>query len=195
VTQPAGHPIELSADDDLRLSRVTVFFRYFLAIPHLIVLVLFGIVAWIVWFVAWWVALFIGRVPDGMHGLLASYLRYATHVNAYFLLLANPFPPFGGGSSYAVDALIAPAARQGRLTIFFRFLLAIPALILTYVFGIVNRVIAILTWFYALVTGRMAGGMRDTSIWLLRYEIQTQGYLMLLTSTYPSLSGGPKVSS
>ena len=32
--------------------------------------------------------------------------------------------------------------------------------------------------------------MRDISAWLLRYELQTNGYMMLLTGTYPSLSTG-----
>ena len=34
-------------------------------------------------------------------------------------------------------------------------------------------------------------GMRDISAWMLRYELQTYGYLFLLTGRYPSLSGAP----
>jgi hypothetical protein len=39
----------------------------------------------------------------------------------------------------------------------------------------------------------MSQGMRDLSAWLLRYEVQTLGYAMLLTGKYPSLGGGPQV--
>ncbi len=69
--------------------------------------------------------------------------------------------------------------------------MAIPAFILSYVFRLVNSVVAVLSWFYCLATGRMNEGMRNISSWLLRYEIQTHGYLMLLTGRYPSLEGAP----
>ena len=77
------------------------------------------------------------------------------------------------------------------MTVFFRVLLAIPALFLCYVFRLVNQVIAFLGWFYCLFTGHMHRGMRDISAWMLRYELQTYGYLFLLTGRYPSLSGAP----
>ena len=80
------------------------------------------------------------------------------------------------------------------MTVFFRIFVAIPALVLTYVFRTVNGVIAFLAWFYCLATGRMHEGMRNTSAWLLRYEVQTYAYLLLLTGRYPSLAGAPTVS-
>ena len=110
----------------------------------------------------------------------------------YLLLLADPYPPFSGGDGpYPVDVRIAPAQPQSRLTIFFRILLAIPALVLTYIFRVVNQVVALLGWFYSLAMGRMHQGLRDISAWLLRYETQTWAYVLLLTGRYPSLSGAP----
>ena len=35
--------------------------------------------------------------------------------------------------------------------------------------------------------------MRDISLWMLRFEVQTYAYLMLLTSKYPSFAGAPTV--
>jgi hypothetical protein len=186
------HPIGLVVDDDLRRNRLTVFFRLLLAIPQLVWLGLWGIVAYVGWIVAWVVALVTGRVPDGLHAFLARYVRATTHVYAYVLLLADPWPPFGGApGSYPVDLRVDTPERQSRLTILFRLLLAIPALLLSYVFRIVNQLIAILGWFYCLATGRMHEGMRDLSAWMLRYEVQTYCYLGLLTARYPSLAGGP----
>jgi hypothetical protein len=185
------HPIGLIVTDDLQRNRLTVFFRLLLAIPHFIVVALWGIVAELALLVAWFAAIFTGRVPDGLHNFIASWLRYATRVTAYTFLLADPFPPFGSGGSYPVDARIDPAQPQSRLTVFFRLFLAIPALLLTYVFRAVNQIVALLGWFYALATGRMNEGMRDISAWLLRYETQTWGYVFLLTGRYPSLAGAP----
>src|SRR5579871_2147726 len=163
------HPIGLTVTDDLRRSRLTVFFRLLLALPSLIWLGLWGILAEIVLVVAWFGALFTGRVPESIHALLASFIRFSTRLNAYSLLLANPFPGFTNGQPYPVDARIAPAAAQSRLTVLFRIILAIPAVILTYVFRIVNNVVAFLSWFYILFTGRMNEGMRNISLWLFKY--------------------------
>jgi len=190
--QPHHHPIGLVVDDDLRRNRLTVFFRLLLAIPQLIVIWLWGYIAVIAVVIAWFAALVLGRVPDGLHGFVARYLRASTHVNAYILLLADPWPPFAGEpGSYPVDLRVDPPAHQNRLTVFFRTLLAIPAFVLTYIFGIVNRIVAFFGWFYCLALGRMNEGMRDVSAWMYRYEVQTLGYAMLLTSRYPSLGGGP----
>jgi hypothetical protein len=192
TASPPTHPIGLIVTDDLKRSRLTVFFRLLLVIPHLFVLMIWTILAEIVLLIAWIVGIFTGRVPDGLHNLLAGYIGYATRVNAYILLLANPWPTFGS-QPYPIEVHIAPAAQQSRLTIFFRLLLAIPAMILSYVFRLVNNIIAFLSWFYALFTGRMNEGMRNTSAWLFRYELQTYAYVFLLTGTYPNLAGAPKV--
>ena len=169
-----------------------MFFRLLLAIPQLIWIALWGIVVYIAVLVAWFAALFTGRVPDGLHDFIARYLRALTHVSSYLFLLADPWPPFGGvEGTYPVDARVDPAAPQSRLTVFFRLILAIPALLLVYVFRLVNQIIAFIGWFYCLATGHMHQGMRDISAWLLRYEVQTYGYIFLLTGEYPSFMGVP----
>ena len=92
---------------------------------------------------------------------------------------------------HPIGLIVTDDLQRSRLTVFFRLLLAIPALLLTYVFRLVNQCVAFLGWFYCLFTGHMNQGMRDISAWLLRYEVQTYAYLMLLTSRYPSLAGAP----
>jgi hypothetical protein len=185
------HPIGLILTDDLQRSRLTVFFRLLLVIPHVIVLYIWGIVACVAVIVAWLVAIFTGRVPDGLHNFIAQYLRYSTHVLGYLYLLADPWPSFSPSDPYPIDVRIGGPEPQGRLGVFFRIILAVPALILASIFRNVNGIVAFLGWFYALATGRMSQGMRDLSAWLLRYEVQTYGYVGLLTSRYPSLSGAP----
>jgi Domain of unknown function (DUF4389) len=183
------HPIEMTVSPDLRRTRLTVFFRLILVIPQAIWLGLWGLLVYICVIFAWFAALFTGKVPDGMHDFIASYLRCLTRVSAYTLLLSDPWPPFGGNEGgYPVDLLIAPPARQNRWITFFRNLLVIPALLLDYVFRLVNNMIAFLGWFVCLFTGQMNEGMQNLSIWLLRYEVQTLAYMLLLTDRYPSLS-------
>jgi hypothetical protein len=182
------HPIQLVVTDDLRRNRLTVIFRLILVIPHLIWLVLWGIAVWFAIIVAWFVALFAGRVPDGLHNFIASYTKYQTHVNAYFSIAANPFPSFSGGAGYPVGVEIAPAAKQNRLTVLVRLLLAIPAFIVLYILQLVAQLVMILAWFYALFAGKLAKGLRDVLTYWLRYQAQTLGYVGLLTGRYPSFS-------
>src|SRR5213594_3213014 len=98
----ASHPIRLRVEDDLKRNRLTVFFRLLLVIPHAIVVVLWAVLAFFAAIAAWFAALFTGRVPSGLHTFLVQFLRYATRVNAYLFLIADPFPPFGAGGSYPV---------------------------------------------------------------------------------------------
>jgi 2-(1,2-epoxy-1,2-dihydrophenyl)acetyl-CoA isomerase len=185
----ATHPISLVVRDDLRRWRLTVFFRLLLALPHLVVQSLWGIVAYLVVIAAWFVALVKGRVPDRMHGFVARYLRYQVHVNAYVFLLADPFPRFRGEfGTYPIDLAIAPAARQARWKTLLRVILVIPAFVFTYVLNQVLQIVALIGWFAALILGRMPRGMRDLMAYCLRYQTQTYGYLALLTDRYPTLS-------
>ena len=71
---PAGlrpHPITVSAEEDLRRSRLTVFFRLLLAIPHFVWLALWSIVAIFAVIGSWFVTLFRGTAPDSLHRFLA----------------------------------------------------------------------------------------------------------------------------
>jgi hypothetical protein len=185
------HPIRLVVTDDGRRSRLTVFFRFLLVIPHWIWLALWAIAALVVTVLNWFATLFAGRSPQGFHDFLARYLRYTTHVSAYGYLLANPFPGFSGvPGSYPVDLGVDPPEQQGRLGVFFRLILAIPAWIFATVLGYVVQVISLLGWFVCLALGRMPEGMENLGLYCLRFTQQSYAYVMLLTSRYPSL-GAP----
>ncbi len=185
---PAPHPIRLVVTDDLVRSRLTVFLRLLLAIPHLIWLTLWSVGVFVVVIVAWFAALFTGRVPDALHRFMAAYVRYSTHVTAYVSLTANPFPAFDGSAGYPIDVDVADATTQSRLTVFFRAILAIPAYIVANVLQNVLYVLAFLAWFVALFTARLPKGMRDLMTYCVRYQAQTYGYSLLLTQRYPSFS-------
>ena len=183
------HPVRLIANDDLRRSRLTVFFRLLLVIPHLIVLFVWAVAAEVAMVIAWIAGVLLGRVPDGLHNFMASFVRYATRVRAYYGILADPYPPFGSGGTYPIDVEIDAPASQSRLSIFFRLLLAIPALILAYVFQIGLNIVALFGWIVSVITGRMPQGLENLGTYCLRWETQTWAYLFLLTGRYPSLSG------
>jgi hypothetical protein len=59
-----------------------------------------------------------------------------------------------------------------------------------YVLSGLSNILAIFSWFVALILGRVPEGIRNFAALALRIEIQTFGYLMLLTGRYPSFNVG-----
>lgn len=179
-------PIRLEVTDELRRSRLTVFFRLALAFPHLVWLTLWGILAFFVVVLNWFAVVFNGAAPPWAHRFLAAFLRYQTHVFAFLYLVANPFPGFvGAAGSYPVELHVAERVQQNKWTAFFRLVLAFPALLLAGAFSQVLLIVAVLGWFASLFTGEMPRGLRNLGALALRYTGQTYGYLFLLTGAYP----------
>ncbi|MDQ3065827.1 MAG: DUF4389 domain-containing protein [Actinomycetota bacterium] len=210
----SDHPIRLLVTDDLRRSRLTVFFRLLLAIPHFIFVVLWSVVAFFAAIAGWFAALVTGRLPNNLHGFLAAYVRYVTHLGAYLALAANPYPGFTGDPGYPVDIEIPHGERQPRWKIAIRLLLAIPALLLAATLGSgfgggsytggqsdgaanaqwftssgvggVAALCAFFGWFAAMALGRMPGGLRNLGAYGLGYTAQAYAYVLLLTERYPN---------
>jgi len=75
-------------------NRVTVFFRIFLMIPHLIALAVLGVAAFVVYVIAWFAVLFTGRFPEGMRNFVLGVMRWYVRLSSYSLLLHDVYPPF-----------------------------------------------------------------------------------------------------
>lgn len=179
-------PVVLETTDDLARNRLTVFFRLLLAIPHIVWLALWGVVAFFAAIGNWFATLFGGAAPQGLHRFLARYMRYQAHVGAYVYLVGNPFPGFTGEQgSYPVELRIAERAPQNRWKVGFRIVLALPALMIASAYGTLLFAIALLGWFASLFTGRMPLGLRNAGALGLRYSAQFYGYVFLVTDAYP----------
>ncbi len=213
----APHPVRvLLRDDSLERSRLTVFLRLILAIPHFVWLVIWGIATLAATVANWVATLLLGRSPRSLHHFISSYLRYATHVGAYLSLAANGYPEFMGvAGSYAVDLEVDEPVAQRRLVTLLRLPLAIPGFIawsaLTgYGQGIGSRttlnghstsfsystsgvlgVVAVLAWFACLARGRMPEGFRNLGVYSLSYGAQFGAYVACLTDRYPDATPAP----
>ena len=179
------HPVRMVVADDLVRSRLTVLFRLLLAIPHFAWFALWSIAVVFAALAAWLAALARGRVPSGLHGFLAAYVRYAVHLQAYVFVVGRRFPGFTGRPGYGIDAEVDPPQPQRRLVTLFRLVLAVPALFLAGALWGVLFVAGFLGWWYALVRGRMPEGLRNLGAICIRYGEQTSAYLLLLTDRYP----------
>ncbi|HKC77723.1 MAG TPA: DUF4389 domain-containing protein, partial [Gaiellaceae bacterium] len=205
------HPVHLVVEDDYERTRVTVFFRLLLAIPHLIWFGLWTLLIIVTAVLNWLISIFTGKPPRGLHRLMCRYIRYQAHLTAYLALVGNPYPGFTGeAGEYPIDIRLPeePVA-QRRWTVFLRFLLALPALIVSGALaglsggnigssrgkkstrrgtggGALLLVCAVLGWFASLARGRMPKGLRDAGAYSIGYSAQGSAYLLLVTDRYPN---------
>jgi hypothetical protein len=190
------HPVQLVVEDDLRRSRLTVFFRLLLAIPHIVWLSLWTLLAALLAVVTWLVTLIAGRPPAGLHRFMCAYVRYQVHLSSYLALAANPYPPFDGRKGeYPIDVTLPAPGAQSRWKTLVRLFLAMPALLLASAFGgsggsrnsgSLVTACAALGWFASLVRGRMPKGLRDAGAYGISYGAQVLAYLLFVTDRYPN---------
>jgi hypothetical protein len=76
------------------MSRWLIFVKWLLIIPNLIVLLLFLIVAIVLWIVAWFAILFTGKFPRGMFDFIVGVSRWSERANAYTSFFTDKYPPF-----------------------------------------------------------------------------------------------------
>ena len=182
------HPVTVEVADDGKRSRLTVFFRLLLALPHFVWLTLWGLAAFVAALANGLYALVRGRSAAPLHRFLAAYVRYSAHVTAFVALVANPFPGFTGEPGYPVDVSIGAAERQSRWVTLFRTFLVLPALLVAAGFSSALAAVAFLGWFASLATGRMPSGLRNLGAVAVRYLAQTNAFWLIVTDDYPYAS-------
>lgn len=74
---------------------VRLFFGFlYVIIPHGFVLFFLTIGVLFAQFVGWWIILFTGKLPEGIHNFIVGYLRWATRVSLYMSNMTDTYPPF-----------------------------------------------------------------------------------------------------
>jgi hypothetical protein len=187
----SAYPIVYDQSPPTERSRLTVFFRLLLLIPHFVWVFFYGLATYIVVFIAWFAILFTGKYPAGMYEFVAGFLRYYTRLTAYGYLVVDTYPPFDSGEhpEYPVRLKIdPPQAKYSRLKVFFRFILAIPVFIFIYVLSIWLEVVAIAIWFVAVIMGKTPPGLTEAMRFPMSYTARGTGYSLLLTDKYPPVS-------
>ena len=87
--------LELTYPDAAGLNRWLPLVKWFLAIPHVIVLACLGIAVLVVTIIAWFAILFTGNYPKGMFDFVVGVMRWGFRVMAYALILVtDKYPPF-----------------------------------------------------------------------------------------------------
>ena len=87
--------LDFAYPDAHQLNRWLPLVKWFLAIPHYIVLFFLAIGAAVAIIVAWFAILFTGRYPRNLFSFVVGVLRWSNRVTGYaFLLVTDQYPPF-----------------------------------------------------------------------------------------------------
>ena len=167
-------------------NRLTVAFRIFTALPHLIVAGVWGYFAELLAVIQWFIVLFTGKRNEGIWNLQLAYWQYYARVTGYSSLLHDVFPPFGTEvGDVPVQTTITNDEPVNRLTNALRIIWIIPAAAIATVLLIAAFVLQIISWFGIVIAGNQPRNMWDFIHKATRYLMQVLAYGLLMTDAYP----------
>ncbi len=192
------YPVAYSSDYVAERSRLTTFFRYFMALPVALAGFFWGIAAFFTVIGAWVIVSLTGNYPPGLYAFNAKVLRFSIRYNAYFYLLTDAYPPFEGDehAEYPVRVEIGPPqAEYSRVKAFFRLIFGIPVIIMSYLYALLLGVVGMISWLAIVITGRQPQGLQDLLALAIAYQAKATAYMMLMTETYPPITDQARVES
>lgn len=174
-----------------RLSRLLIFVKWLLILPHLFILMLLAFVLYATTLIAWFAILFTGRYPRGLWEFGMFVQRWGANVNAYAMFQRDEYPPFSGSDPYPVLFEMAYPERLSRWKIFLKWLLILPAVLVYSFISLAVSVLQLIAWFAILFTGRFPKGMFDFTTGAMRWGYRITLYFMLFTDAYPPFTTAP----
>ena len=198
AAHPSGsYPLGIDVTSPPEVERWRPLVNWLLVIPHQLWLLVLTLGANVLAFLGWFVILFTGRLPDSWSDFIAGVLRYEWRILAYLYAWTveyptfNPVPGHIDPGDYPAVLWCARAVERNRLTVLLRAILAIPQLVVLYLYGIAASAVLIVAWFAVLFTGRWPEGMRSFVIGYFRWQLRVYAYLYLLTDVYPPFDTTP----
>ena len=207
-----AYPVRVDTTLDRHLSRWLWLVKWFLAIPHYVVLAFLWVAFVVLSVGAFFAILFTGRYPRGIFDFNVGVLRWTWRVQyyTYGALATDRYPPFTlrDVPDYPAHLDIDYPTHLSRgLVVVKWWLLAIPHYIVIGVFlggtmfaphigGLVG-VLAIIAAVTVMFTGRYPRSIYDLVIGLNRWVLRVAAYAALMTDDYPPfrLDMGPHESS
>lgn len=185
--------LELSIDGPSQQSIGSVIFRGLMAIPSLIMLYVYQLLAGILVMIGWFTALFgNGRMSASTEQTVIKTLNYQARVMAFAWWLTPESPAGPDAMSQTVHLSVTPA-ESTKGSILLRYLLAIPGFIVAAVGGFVAYIYSILMFWTLVFKKELSPEQQQFATRILRFFLRLQAYLWLITPVPPSgLFGDPE---
>jgi Domain of unknown function (DUF4389) len=206
----AVYPAALSARLDEPLNRWLWIVKWFLLIPHFVILAILWICVILVTIVAWFAILITGRYPRWIFDFTLGVLRWSWRVSyySYSALGTDRYPPFSlqREPDYPATLDVEYQEEHSRLLTLGRLILAIPQIAIVSIFegggsgvaigrghrwefawpwsGLIDTIVLIVG-VALLFTTRYPRGLYDFVLGLNRWLFRVVVYVALMTDTYP----------
>lgn len=197
---PAYHPgtdaVTFDSDRPAKIARWRPLVHWLLVIPQVLVLYVLMMVAYVLAIVAWFSGVFTGKVPEGVLSVIAMVFRYSARVQVYGLFLREEYPPFSFDATFQDPGDYAGLRfdvaqrvdNRNRLTIFFRYFMIIPHMIVLFFLYIGLYFVVLVGFFAVIITGNWPTGLRNYVVGVLRWSTRVNAYFYLLHDDYPPFS-------
>ena len=165
-----------------------------LLLPHIVCLLVLGIIAFVTYYVAYVVVLITGAYPRGLFAFTVGVQRWSTRTDSWMNGLTDAYPPFTfDPGDYPVrlgaDYPDASSRLLALLGLFFiKFLLLLPHLIILSLLGMVSFAIVYVGYWAVLITGSYPRGLFDLVVGVQRWTYRTNAWLFGWTDRYPPFS-------
>ncbi len=181
------YPLTLDVEYPASLSRLLIFVKWLLVIPHFLVLMVLGIGVYITLLISWFAVLITGRYPQGLFNFMVGAQRWGARVSAYLFLLTDRYPPFSMADdpSYPVRLQFPRPERIHRWSPLLNWLLVLPAAIAAMFVFLIGYVALFVGWFAVLILGRLPQGLFNTIVVMMRWSVRLTAFQYWMTSKYP----------
>jgi len=185
--------IEISIPGE-KVQRRRIIFNWLLAIPHLLFILLLGIVAVIFGLITLVAVLITGKIPRFSYSYVLGLVRYANRVWGFIVYFFPSYPKFRfkfdgavDTSDYQLKTHFSENPDKVKRWRIFSLILVIPHMILSYFLGTARYALLGTAALYALVTGRYPDPIRAIMEALSTYDHRIVMYIFMISNKYPRL--------
>ena len=202
VSATTAYPVSVEGELDERLSRWLWLVKWFLAIPHYIVLAILWFLLVILTVAAFFAILFTGRYPRGIFNFNVGVLRWTWRVGfySYSALATDRYPPFTLGERDYPATLDVPYPEElsRGLVLVKWWLLAIPHYFIVGIFqggfgqssAGLNSLFVLFAAVALIFTGRYPKELFDLVLGINRWTLRVTAYALLMRDEYPPFRFG-----